>query len=330
MLTFLSRIYGAVVKRRNAAYDNKRRPIVPIMVPVISVGNITTGGTGKTPVVQLIVRMLQEQGKQPAVVLRGYRRRSKGLLVVHNGSKILCTPDQAGDEAYLHASVLNVPVVVSSDKVEAAAIAAGTLPCDVVVVDDGYQHRALHRDLDVVLVDQATLKGILIPAGRLREPLAGLNRADIIVCMDGVEPESVFPFAQQEALIVSCEMRADFAVNINNSEQTLERGGAVMAVAGIANPNRFINALESLGFQVGSKKLFADHYRYTGADLDRLCATASEAQLPIVSTEKDAVKIRALMDQNEKSFCRIFVLPVNAHVSNNAFAELIAKHTQTI
>ncbi|MBK9184627.1 MAG: tetraacyldisaccharide 4'-kinase [Ignavibacteria bacterium] len=171
MLTLLSKVYCAVVARRNAGYDAQRRPIAHVSVPVISVGNISVGGTGKTPVVQAVVRQLQTLGLHPAIVMRGYRRSSTGLLVVHDGTSTRASVAEAETSLSPCRFAWRTRLLSARDKVEAATYAATTMPCDVIVVDDGFQHRALHRDLDVVLVDRQTLTGSLLPSGRLREPL---------------------------------------------------------------------------------------------------------------------------------------------------------------
>jgi tetraacyldisaccharide 4'-kinase len=328
MLTLLSKLYGAVMARRNARFDAHTRPIVEIDAPVISVGNISAGGTGKTPVVHLVVDLLRAAGRRPAVVLRGYRRRSRGLVVVHNGERILVTSDVSGDEAMLHAMRLNVPVVVSEDKVEAAAWAAGTLPCDVVVVDDGFQHRALHRDLDIVLVDEASLHGQLLPKGRLREPLTSLHRADVVLCMGAVRPDDVRPWVRREALVFPCRMETDVAVMATDRSTILPPGASVLPAAGIANPDRFVRSLTQAGYRVGEPMLFRDHHRYTKRDLDRLCAAAAASSSTLVVTDKDAVKLLPLMNVLGTAACAVYVLPLHAHVDGDAFASLVASRTQ--
>ncbi|MCX6141264.1 MAG: tetraacyldisaccharide 4'-kinase [Candidatus Kapabacteria bacterium] len=326
MLGTLSKLYGAVVARRNAQFDKHRRPIVEVEVPVVSVGNILAGGTGKTPVVQMIVRMLQAQGRHPAIVMRGYRRRSKGLLVVHDGISVIASVSDAGDEAFLHATSLGVPVVVSSDKVEAAAHAAGTLPCDVIVVDDGYQHRALHRDCDIVLVDRATINGTLLPRGRLREPLSGLCRADVVLCMGDVQEHEVQSFVAPDALVLPCNMRAEIPQSIRDANITLAPNSKVVAFCGIANPRRFVNGLAKTGFEVASSRMFPDHHRYSHAEYRDLCGIARKENASLVTTEKDLVKIREFIPlTNDDS--RLYVVPLKVVVDDNRLAELLTQRT---
>ena len=327
MLILLSRIYAAGVKRRNARFDSQRQPVVVVDVPVISVGNISAGGTGKTPVVQGIVRILQRQGKRPAVVMRGYRRTSKGIVVVHNGLELCATVEEAGDEAFLHAETLGVPVVVGEDKVEAATYAAKNLSCDVIVVDDGFQHRALHRDLDIVLIDRATLNGLMIPRGILREPLSEMRRANVILCMGDVSPDEVSALAREDALILPCEMQTEAPRSIVDSTDVLPRQANVLAVVGIAQPQRFISALAERGHSIVAQRLVRDHHRYTAADVASLIHVARASSAVIVTTEKDLVKLRTHMFVHGALQVPMYVVSLYAHIHSEAFVELLATRT---
>ena len=327
MLKLLSLIYAAGVARRNARFDSGRQPIVKIDKPVVSVGNISAGGTGKTPVVQSIVRILQEQGKRPAIVMRGYRRTTKGLLVIHDGSKLCAGVNEAGDEAFFHAESLGIPVVVCEDKVEAASYAIDNLPCDVVVVDDGFQHRALHRDCNIVLVDRATLNGQLIPRGRLREPLTEMRRADVVLCMGDVSPNEVSAFAGEDALIVSCEMQTEAPRSIADNADVLSHSANVLAVVGIAQPQRFIRALDENGYNVVVQRLFRDHHRYTAADVASLIHDARASNAVIVTTEKDLVKLRTHMFVQGAQQAPMYVVTLHADIQSEAFVELLATRT---
>lgn len=308
MLRLLSHIYRRLVERRNAQFDRHARPIVPVDRPVISVGNISAGGTGKTPVVQMMVGLLRQAGLRPAVVLRGYRRRSRGLVVVHDGQQQRADVAAAGDEAFLHAKTLGVPVVVSADKVEAAAHAAGNLECDVIVVDDGFQHRALHRDVDVVIIDPKTLSGALLPAGRLREPLASLGRADIVLLADGVTPEQVRPLMKSSA-------RA-FALH-RSVRCTAPTTIPVVAVTGIAGPERFHDSLRALGYTIADTLVLSDHHRYTAFNVRTIAMLARTHHAQIITTSKDHVKLAPLID-DPALLAQIFVLELEAHVDTSA------------
>lgn len=308
MLSMLSRLYGWLVARRNSAYDEHRRPIVPVERPVISVGNISAGGTGKTPTVQMLVRMLRDAGHHPAIVLRGYRRRSKGLVVVHDGQQLLEDVNAAGDEAYLHAMSLGVPVVVSADKVEAAAYAAGCLPCDVIIVDDGFQHRALHRDVDIVIIDPATINGALIPAGRLREPHTALSRADIVMLVDGATEERVKPFLKPTAQIFDLERSVSCAA---------PTGVPVLAVSGIARPERFHDSIRMLGYTIAGSIIYRDHHRYTAFNVRAIADAANRHSASVITTTKDYGKLLPMLTDHDLQH-RMFVVELDMHVRSSS------------
>jgi tetraacyldisaccharide 4'-kinase len=284
MLRSLSRLYGWVVERRNRRYDAGKASMVSVDVPVISVGNILAGGTGKTPVTQMIARMLMDMGHRPAIIMRGYRRSTRGLLVVHDGVQQLASAREAGDEAALHAERLGIPVVVAEHRVDAAAHAAGFLPCDVIIMDDGFQHRALRRDLDVILVNRRTLdEAGLLPKGRLREPLSSMKRADVILLTgEGIRADDVAEQVGPTSLVGRIQITADAA--------SLQ-GMRVLAFCGIADPDRFHATVKACGADVVERMNFADHYSYQKADIVRIVDVAREKGLAVVTTEKDRVKL---------------------------------------
>ena len=320
MLGLLSTIYGYFVRRRNARFDAHSVPIVQVDMPVISVGNITTGGTGKTPLVQWIVRYLQEHGSRPAVILRGYKRTSRGLLVVHDGEKLLTDVHKAGDEAFLHATTLNVPVVVCASKVDAAVYAAGFLPCDVIVVDDGFQHRSLHRDIDVVLADETPAAKLqLLPKGILREPVENIRRADVVVRIN-VRSVGVYPLGEPENTVSTLnELKesASFSTRTPSAK-------CLLPVTGIAHPQRFIETIKSMSsgklpFNVANVKVcepmtFADHKRYTTADVKAMIGKAQACDADIMTTEKDAVKLQEYASQFCSANVNVFVVAIRTDV----------------
>jgi len=286
---------------------------------VISVGNITAGGSGKTPTTQLLVRLLRDAGRSPAIVMRGYKRRSRGLVVVHDGKGLAASLAESGDEAYLHAAMLDVPVVVSSDKVEAAAYAAGHLPCDVIIVDDGFQHRALHRDVDIVIVDKATVVGSLLPGGRLREPLTSLHRADIILLSEGVAAADVERFLKPTARMFLLE-------RTTRCSAPTER--PVIAVSGIARPERFHASLRNRGYTIAESIVFGDHHRYTSFNIRRITAAAQRHGAQIITTSKDEIKLRPLMLEADIPMqLNILELEVHLHSSSSFLSAVLPRIT---
>ncbi len=310
MLRALSKVYEAVINRRNKAYDNGRKPIVHVSLPVISVGNLTVGGSGKSPVVQMIVRYLRSHGHAPAVVMRGYKRASRGLVVVHDGVAVRCTVRDAGDEAFMHASTLHVPVVVDDYKADAAVYASGNLPCSIIVVDDGFQHRALYRNLDVVIVDKRTMmdRGLL-PVGRLREPLSSLRRATVVLTTPDVLEAEVSPYCSEECCVAGVEFVAEMpALN----------GKRVVCVSSIAEPQRFVTSVRKNGAEIAHTIEYPDHHWYTKQEVLNVISLAKKHDADVVTTEKDAVKLQqapALFAEHGIDFR---VLAVQAHLGKNA------------
>jgi tetraacyldisaccharide 4'-kinase len=316
MLTILARIYGFFVRRRNERFDTRSVPIVQVDIPVISVGNITTGGTGKTPVVQWIVRLLQSQGRSPAIVLRGYKRRSRGLLVVHDGEQLLADVNKAGDEAMLHARTLGVPVVVCSSKVDAAVHAAGFLPCDVIVIDDGFQHRSLHRDIDVVVMDETPAAKLqLLPKGVLREPLENVGRADVVVRI-ATRLNAVYPLGDGATSGNGARLGdGSNSGDVREAVRKLNQMKRVLPVTGIANPSRFVDAIRSYTENtVLEPMLFSDHHRYSKADVTAMISSAQSYDASIVTTEKDAVKLEAFSEQFSRAGVAVYVVAVRAEI----------------
>ncbi|MDQ1266970.1 MAG: tetraacyldisaccharide 4-kinase, partial [Bacteroidota bacterium] len=189
MLSALSKIYGAAVVWNNKRFDSGSIIPVKCKAPVISIGNISAGGSGKTPFTIMLTKEIIRMGYRPAIVGKGYKRKSRGLKIVSDGIEIFTNPVEAGDEMFMLAERLRVPVIVHDTKAEAALVADNRFKPDVIIIDDGFQHRGLYRDLDIVLLDAASLeRPYLLPKGRLREPLSSLNRADIIsIPEDGVK-----------------------------------------------------------------------------------------------------------------------------------------------
>lgn len=276
LLRLIEPLYAAVSSRhleRRAA--NPVRPPLPL----ISVGNITAGGSGKTPFVIWLAAALQQHGFRPVILCRGDGGRSSAPLPVTAASD----PDMAGDEACLLAGATGCPVIAAKDRVAGCRLAAGH--GDVLILDDGFQYRQLQRCCDIVLLPAEGIgNGHMIPAGPLREPPAALERADIIV--------RTGQHAACEAFTSAREWRwsAGPAEMTDIMQTGAARPAGVLAAAAIARPQRFFADLESFGLELGGSRTYPDHYRYRRRDVDELCA----AGLPVVVTAKDAVKLAPL------------------------------------
>ena len=283
--------YGLAVAARNAAYDRGLLPVSCATVPVISIGNLTLGGTGKTPLVAWTAALLARHGRRPAIVSRGY-----GVA-----------PGERSDEAAELAIILpDVPHVADRDRVAAAARAAA-LGADAVVLDDGFQHRRLARDLDVVAVDATDPFGCgrLFPRGLLREPLRGLARARAVVLTRSSAVDAERRGAMRAAIFAACRQAAPVwaeadhrAVGLRDADGVTRpladlHGRRIFAFAGIGNPAAFRATLVAHGAEVAAFRPLPDHHAYTEADLASLACEAAGARADLaVTTLKDLVKIR--------------------------------------
>jgi tetraacyldisaccharide 4'-kinase len=306
-----AQLYGYAIARRNAAFDAGLRPIVRCTVPVVSVGNVLAGGTGKTPVTAMLVGLLQELGHSPAIVARGYRRSGSGLVVVHDGHHLRATASQAGDEPLDLARQCNVAVVVDRVKTEAAVYAAGHLPCSVVVVDDGFQHRTLGREVDVVIVDRATLDGALLPAGRLREPLTELRRATCVLRTADVTDGDLANRVHQDAVVATVEFSCRIPEAIAQAP--------LLALSSIARPERFATTLQQQGLNVVHHMALPDHARYRRRRVKAIVRLALTLGVQhVVTTSKDFVKIEPFLDAFHAGNLNVHVAQYTAQLTHNA------------
>lgn len=306
LLAPLAALYGAGVGARLALYRAGILRVREASRPVISVGNVAAGGTGKTPFVRWLAGELLARGERPAILTRGYGRRSRGLVVVSDGAGTLAPADLSGDEpAVLARALPRVPVVADPRRLRAAERALAIAP-DVALflLDDGFSHVALSRDVDVVLLDATApdAGGALLPAGRLREPLDSLARADFIVVTkaEQADPGPAVALAARHAPGVPLYHAITEVTGI------LDGHGAslqpkdvtareVVAVCGLARPEAFAATLATLGVRPAAFLAFRDHVRYGGAEIGRIERAALETGAgAIVTTEKDAVKLETI------------------------------------
>jgi tetraacyldisaccharide 4'-kinase len=286
--------YGAAVTLRNLAYDLRLLRVTRASIPVVSVGNLAVGGTGKTPVAQWLARKLQERGWQVAVVLRGYGAQVRGPVVVSKGRGPEVDARHAGDEAVLLAKTFTGGVIVSPERASGVELAAGA-GYDLAVLDDGFQHRALARDFDLVLLSGRL--GALLPAGPLREPYRSLARAHAVAVVDkGANLRLLGPprSASGKPLFY---IRLEPVALVEShggrwQTQPLQElsGRRVAVVTGIAEPEPFYAVLRQWEVQVAEVFEFADHHAYSAADWPVLSRSAQHVDC-LVTTEKDLVKL---------------------------------------
>jgi tetraacyldisaccharide 4'-kinase len=316
----LSVLYSAVTRTRLSLYRRGTFHSTKLDRPVISVGNITTGGTGKTPIVEWVSRTLAAAGKRVCILTRGYGRDNPDRMVIASDGKIiLATPSEAGDEPFLLATnLVGVAAVISSaDRVAAGNEAIEQFATDCFVLDDGFQHLRLHRDLNIVTIDATNPwgGGHLLPYGHLREPLSGLSRADCIVITRTDQVRSLDALQTEirqhagDIPIFHSRMSISRISPLHNSSAALVP--PVAAFCAVGNPGSFFKALTN---KVVLQKAFPDHHRYSQSDIDSLIEAARRAGAnSLVTTAKDAVKLRSL------SFSLpCHVLEITPHIENEA------------
>jgi tetraacyldisaccharide 4'-kinase len=302
----LSLLYGAVTKTRLSLYRRGTFQTTKLDRPVISIGNITTGGTGKTPLVEYVARLLSAQGKKVCILTRGYGRKDPHLqVIVSDGYGVLASPSEAGDEPYLLAMQLKgqAAVISSADRIAAGQEAIKDFGTECFVLDDGFQHLRLARDLNVVTIDATNPwgGGRLLPHGRLRESTDGLSRADCIVItrcdqVKGVEAlrEELLRLTNSKPIFES-QMRILRLSPLKNGGESLAPPVRVAAFCAVGNPASFFESLRRAGFEVAVERSFPDHHDYSQHEIDAIVRLAKDAGAEVlVTTAKDAVKLRTL------------------------------------
>ncbi|MBI5643296.1 MAG: tetraacyldisaccharide 4'-kinase [Deltaproteobacteria bacterium] len=296
LLFLLSLLYGLAIKLRLFLFKRGFLSTKELPCKVISIGNITVGGTGKTPMAIHVAGLIRKRNNRVVILSRGYKRSTRDISVVSDGQKILLSAQEAGDEPYLMAKRLkDVPVIVGSDRYLSGMFAVENFNPDVIILDDGYQHIKLKRDLNILLVDaeEGFGNGYLLPRGVLREPLEGIERASIVMVKGGhltsderskIQSVPVIPFSYSPSVIT------DIKTNASKDAGYL-KGKKAIAIAGIANPGSFFETLKSLGVKLVKAFTYPDHHLYTNEDIDSIKKGFLEAEL-IITTEKDGVKLK--------------------------------------
>lgn len=308
-----SLLYHGLMHLRNTLYRRHVLPVKKLPCPVISVGNVTVGGTGKTPMTLHLAEMLRAGGLRVAVVSRGYGRLSEETgTVVSDGRSILCDAAHAGDEPYLMAHLLEgVPVVVGQDRYAAGHTAWSRFKPDLILLDDAFQHQRLWRDLNLVLLDAQSPygNGHLLPRGPLREPLTGLKRADAIILTRSADrPPPGFEGLVQQAgprpifrsfhktvkrgLVLSGIPLATGPLFDGTAHQKQKAPERLFAFSGLAHNKRFWDKAAPFGKVLAGQMGFDDHHPYGPADIDGIVAAAQQAKCTcLVTTDKDFMRL---------------------------------------
>lgn len=282
MRKLLSNLYGAVVGIRNVLYNHGI--LLSYLTPpvVVSIGNIEVGGTGKTPFTITLAQHLQKRGHRVAIITRGYRGKLKGTMLVNKND----TAGDVGDEALIMAQISGVPVIKSPNRCDGAMFASRELHAAIVLLDDGFQHRKIHRDLDIVLISRDIYSETLLPFGRLREPSSALDRADILV-----STKNIF----LSGLTASLTARDLVDLHGNSYDLSLLAGKRVLAFCGIARPETFFDSIRNLSDDVDCMH-FRDHHNYTKRDIRQIIRRSKRNDM-VLTTQKDMVKLKPLLSE---------------------------------
>lgn len=348
LLHLFSRLYAWGVNFKLSLYRIGLLKQHRLPCKVISLGNITVGGTGKTPTAQRLAALIRDMGYRVVILNRGYRAAWRGNVgLVSDGHKIYMTAAEAGDEAYLLAKSLpGIPVVIGRERAISGEYAVKKLRAEVIILDDAYQHWQLARDLDIVLIDSLNQFGnnFLLPRGTLREPLTNLNRAHtfLLTKVDQTTDNAVGSIRDTlvqynpSALIVESIHRPRWFIDIEqwykgvrDAGVTLEavRGRSVMAISAIGNPSSFEQTISDIGVNVIDSLRYPDHHHYTMAEMQWAMERAVErGAMALVTTEKDAVKIPSEFIHSERPL-PVYVLGIEVRFLDGyeEFMQLIAQ-----
>ncbi len=296
----LSILYGIIISFRNFLYDSNILFKYKSKYKIISVGNINTGGSGKTPLVIKLAEILLERGCKIAIISRGYKRKSKGMQIVFDNKKINLTVSDAGDEPYMTAELLkrksnNFYLIVSEDRTEAIRYIEQNFKPDYIILDDAYQQRKIFKDYDFLVIDTNNFEKhrlfnkILLPAGNLREPLKNIRRCTVIFQNNKFSDKSILDFINKynkPVYTIRYRINGIYNRDYKITEENLDK---VIAFCGIADPESFKKSLEN--FNIKEFITFPDHKKYNNIDIENLIKKYIQGYA-FITTEKDFVKIR--------------------------------------
>jgi tetraacyldisaccharide 4'-kinase len=299
-MSFLSSIFGAGVRTRNGLYDRGIARARKLQGAVVSVGNLSVGGSGKTPFVLLFGELLKARDVPFDILSRGYGRKNRGIARVDPAG----SSSDFGDEPLLLARRLGVPVIVGEDRYEAGVFAEKSLGPQLHLLDDGFQHRALARDFDIVLVTPEDARDRLLPGGRLREPLKSLSRADAVVLAGGASPESL-------------PLQGKLVWRVRRGILLTDVPVRPVVFCGIARPQNFLLQLRTAGVEPVAQALYRDHHAYTERDIQDLLKLRQKSEAEsFITTEKDAINLGGYLD----ALLPLTVIPVKMELLDAANA----------
>lgn len=327
MLKFFSNIFSIIAKKRRRFYELHPEKQIRCRVPVVSIGNITVGGTGKTPFCIFFANKLISLGLKPAIIGKGYKRKSKRLVVVSDGINLFTSVEESGDEMFLLANSVKAPVIVSKSKYLSALKAQDKFDIDCIIVDDGFQHLKLYRDIDIVLVDDEIFNlSYLLPKGKLREPLEALAKADFICYYNDVQRDLLLNFNSNliKLYIEYSEPYDIFSKKVYNKNNFAESKERVILLSGIAKPLKFEKKVIDMEINIIKHFVFPDHHYYKIREIKQIIENIKQLKSNvIITTEKDAVKLinyKEIFNQNK---IKIIAIPLKLNISKDDFDRII-------
>ncbi|MDY0079866.1 MAG: tetraacyldisaccharide 4'-kinase [Ignavibacteriaceae bacterium] len=324
----LTPIYELIIRFRNFLFDKGVFKAKRVSVPIISVGNLTVGGSGKTPLTIYIAELLKSKGYRPAILSRGYGRKSKGYLLVSKKGEILTSVEKSGDEIFQCVVECRIPAAVSENRVYGAKRLLKETEIDVIILDDAFQHRWINRDLDVVIFEQRHLitsnryRRMMLPTGNMREPIESVKRGDVIVINRKFSEkaqigESTTRHFQGKKVFNGYYETVGFVDLKSNLHYKPEEfvGQKSLVVSGIANPYSFINALKKINIETANHIVLRDHKFYTEDDIKRIRKEFYALNVhSVITTQKDAVRLFSYL--KELDDIDIFYLKIEIRFDN--------------
>jgi tetraacyldisaccharide 4'-kinase len=323
-------IYSSIIFLRNKLYDAGIFRSVKVSIPVISIGNISTGGTGKTPLTILTARHFLEKNLRVGIVSRGYKRKSDEVEIVFDGIKINKDLNKTGDELLMMANELSeeyrgrVFIAAGADRVKVSELIINNFGTDLIILDDGFQHRKIYRNSDIVILDAADISKnkfsnlFTLPSGNLRESMSGLKRADIIIQnYKAGDTELPVEFRNPENNIFRIRYKTEYIMDVKNSILNTQETKDISAVvfSGIANDDSFLKLISDESIKIKSRIKFSDHYEYKNKDIEFLKSRYTEGCV-YITTEKDFVKIKEFTEF--VSTHRVYYLKMKIDFEENA------------
>lgn len=304
LLLPLNPVYAGVIFFRNMFFEKGILPQTKADVPVVSVGNLNVGGSGKTPLVIKVGMMLRNAGYNPGVLSRGYGRESRGYVLVSKDGELKSKVEECGDEIYQTVLESGLSAAVSEDRVSGAQNLVNETRVNLIILDDGFQHRYIAREVNIAIFDtqlwlENCLQRILLPAGNLREPVSALKRADIIIANSKFSENADFPGAVKQRLPGIPVFKASYAATgftdiKTGTRYSVEdfRGQKSLVLSGIANPQSFFEALQQNGINTENKMILKDHAKYSEEDIQQIRKLFYSTNVhSVITTQKDKVKL---------------------------------------